>query len=257
MDPIQSNKTFIEEAVNSAEFTEKIEEAAPYRVKIDVDYRREMKEVKDLFVKEMSKSDAKLTAIFAKDKKRREEDEVEYMKTAFKKASKEFQAVKKIIHPNKDGPVEAAQRLVDKVIEVAKMLKYIGKDYITNAFSAAGIKIEIPNLEDENEYFAKEGKKEIIADIFDQADEVQGQICQASDEIKIRIFDELPDNVRFDKDSNKNGIKKGAFQKIVKAKAVKLEKSSEKATKFKEYQIKDAEAKIIAKQIEAEKTKMV
>lgn len=257
MDPIQNNKAFIEQAVNSQEFTEKIDEAAPFRVKIDVDYRREMAEVKDLFVKEITKSDQKLQTILAKNKKLREEEENEYVKVAYKKASKEFQAVKKIIHPNKDGPEEAAQKLVDRVVEVAKMLKYIGKDYITTAFANAGIKIDIPDLAVENPYFAKEGKQEIVADIFDQADEVQGRICQASDEIKIRIFDELPDFIKFDSKDNKNGIKKGAFQKIVKAKAIKIEKSGDKAAKFKEYQVKDAEAAIISKQIEAEKTKQV
>lgn len=257
MDPIQTNKQFIEQAVNSQEFTDKIEEAAPFRVKIDVDYRREMKEVKDLFIDEMAKSDSKLQTILGKNKKDRDEAEVEYVKNLYKKARKEFQAVKKIIHPNKDGPEEAAQKLVDRVVEVAKMLKYIGKDYITAAFANAGIKIDIPDLAVENPYFAKEGKHEIVADIFDQADEVQGQICRASDEIKIRIFGELPDHIRFDPKENKNGIKKGAFQKIVKAKAIKIEKSGEKADKFKEYQVKGAEAAIIAKQIEAEKTKQV
>lgn len=257
MDPIQTNKAFIEQAVNSQEFTEKIDEAAPFRVKIDVDYRREMKEVKDLFIDEMARSDSKLQAILGKNKRDRAEDEIQYIRNAYKKSGKEFQAVKKIIHPNKDGPEEAAQKLVDRVVEVAKMLKYIGKDYVTAAFANAGIKIDIPDLAAENPYFAKEGKREIVADIFDQADEVQGQICQASDEIKIRIFGELPDHIRFDAKDNKNGIKKGAFQKIVKAKAIKLEKSGDKAAKFKEYQVKGAEAAIISKQIEAEKTKQV
>lgn len=257
MDPIQSNKTFIEHAVNSQEFTDKIDEAAPFRVKIDVDYRREMKEIKDLFIKEVVKSDSKLQAILSKNKKSRQEDENEYVKSVYKKACREFQAVKKVIHPNKDGPEEAAQRIVDRVVEVAKVLKYIGRDYITAAFANAGISISIPDLAVENPYFAQEGKQEIVADIFDQADQVQGQICQASDEIKIRIFDELPDHVKFDKEKNKNGIKKGAFQKIVKAKAIKIEKSNEKAKKFKEYQVKGAEAAIIAKQIEAEKTKTI
>lgn len=257
MDPIQTNRAFIDNAVNSQEFTDKIEEAAPFRVKIDVDYRREMKEVKDMFLKEIVKSDTKLQTIMAKKRKERSEEEQVYAAEAFKKASREFQAVKKVIHPNKDGPEEAAQKIVDRVVEVAKLLKYIGKDYLTTAFANAGISIDIPELENENAYFAKEGSKEIMADIFDQANEVQGQICQASDEIKIRIFDELPEHIKFDPKENKNGIKKGAFQKIVKAKAVKIETSNEKATKFKEYQIKGAEAAIIAKQIEAEKTKQI
>ena len=257
MDPIQTNKTFIENAVNSKEFTDKIEEAAPYRVKIDVDYRREMREVKDLFIKEIVKSDDKLQRILEKSKKARSEDENAYAKSVYKRAGREFQAVKKVIHPNKDGPEEAAQKIVDRVVDVAKILKFIGRDYLTKAFANAGITIDIPDLDKENAYFAKDGKREIMTDIFDQADEVQGQICQASDEIKIRIFGELPEHVRFDSKENKNGIKKGAFQKIVKAKAVKLEQTNEKATKFKEYQVKGAEAQIIAKQIEAEKTKQV
>ena len=86
MDPIQTNKAFIESAVNSQEFTEKIDEAAPFRVKIDVDYRREMAEVKDLFVKEMTKSDQKLQTILTKNKKQREEEENEYVKLTEKLA---------------------------------------------------------------------------------------------------------------------------------------------------------------------------
>ena len=257
MDPIQSNKSFIDRAVNSQEFTDKIDEAAPYRVKIDTDYRREMREVKELFLKEKVKSDTKLQKILEKKKKMWEEDEKDYVKNQMKTFSREFQAVKKVIHPNKDGPEEAAQKIVNRVVEVAKILKYIGRDYITDAFENAGINIDIPDLAAENPYFAQEGKQEIMADIFDQADEVQGQICQASDQIKITIFGELPDHIRYDSKDNKSGIKKGAFQKIVKAKAIKIEKSNEKATKFKEYQVKGAEAAIIAKQIEAEKTKTV
>ena len=86
MDPIQTNRTFIENAVNSKEFTDKIEEAAPYRVKIDVDYRREMREVKDLFIKEIVKSDDKLQHILEKSKKARSEDENEYAKSVYKRA---------------------------------------------------------------------------------------------------------------------------------------------------------------------------
>lgn len=257
MDPIQTNRNFIEAAVNSKEFTDKIDEAAPFRVKIDVDYRREMKEVKDMFMNEKIKSNPKLQAILKKKKKDMDENELSYAKEELKKASREFQAVKKIIHPNKGEPQEAAQKIVDRVVDVAKILKYIGRDYLTEAFANAGISIEIPDIGEENEYFAKEERREVLTDIFNQADEVQGQICQASDEIKIRIFGELPEHIRFDSKENKNGIKKGAFQKIVKSKAIAIEKSSEKATKFKEYQIKGAEAAIIAKQIEAEKTKQI
>lgn len=257
MDPIQTNKMFIDRAVNSKEFTDKIAEAAPFRVKIDTDYRREMKEIKDLYLKEVVKGDKKLTDIMNKNRKARSEEEVAYMKAAFKKAGREFQAVKKIIHPNKGDSTEAAKKLVERIVEVAKVLKYIGRNELEDAFVDAGIKVSMPTLESESKYFATDSAKEVMADIFEQADEVQGQICRASDQIKITIFDELPEHIRFDPKKNRNGIKKGAFQKIVKSKAVAIEHSTDKANKFKEYLIKGAESAIISKQIEAEKTKAI
>ena len=257
MNPISENKTFIDEAINSSEFTELIDKAAPYRVKIDTDYRREMKEVKDMFLTQMFKSDPKLQLIVAKKKKDRSEDEIEYYNTAIKSFNRKFNAVKKIIHPNKGDASEAAQKLVDRIVEVAEMLKYIGRDYITDAFKNVGIKIDIPDLEDKNQYFAKNGTKDVVADIFDQADEVQGCICQASDEIKINIFNELPDNIKFDAKQNRRGIKPGGFQKLVKSKALILEGGEGKASKFKENFIRQTENFIVTKQIEAEKTKTI
>lgn len=253
----QENQAFIDQALESKEFTDLIDEAAPYRVKIDTDYRREMKEVRDMFMDQKIKSDSKLKEIVAKSKKNRTPEEIEYANSAAKKANKEFNAVKRIIHPNKGSSEEAAQKLVERVVEVAKLLKYIGRTDIEDAFAAAGISITIPSLEDENPYFAQEGKPEIMADIFNQVDEVQGQICQAADKVKIDLYNELPENVRFDAKMNKKGIRASQFVKLAKTKAVALEKSMEQFDKFKESQIKKNENELIAKQIEAEKIKEI
>jgi len=253
----QENQDFINQALESKEFTDLIDEAAPYRVKIDTDYRREMKEVRDMFMDQKIKSDSKLQAIAAKSKKNCTPEEIEYANSAAKKANKEFNAVKRIIHPAKGTSEEAAKKLVDRIVEVAKLLKYIGRTDIEDAFAAAGISITIPALEDENSYFAQEGKQDIIADIFNQADEVQGQICQAADKVKIDLYGELPDNIRFDSKMNKKGIRSSQFVKLAKTKAIALEKSMEQFDKFKESQIKKNENELVAKQIEAEKIKEI
>lgn len=251
----QADQDFIEEALNSREFTDLISEAAPYRVKIDTDYRREMKEVRDMFWDQRVKSDEKLQTILKKNKKSREAEEVEYAASAYKKANKEFNAVKRVIHPAKGTSEDAAKKLVERIVEVAKMLKYIGRTDIEDAFASAGIKIEIPTLEEENKHFAKEDTKAIVADIFQQADEVQGCICQAADKVKIDLYEELPDNVRFDPKLNKKGIRASQFVKLAKTKAVAIEKSTEQFDKFKQNQIKKNAEELVAKQIEAEKTK--
>ena len=94
-----------------------------------------------------------------------------------------------------------------------------------------------------------------MADVFQQADEVQGQICQAADKVKIELYNELPDTIRFDAKDNKKGIRPAQFVKLAKTKAVALEKTMEQFDKFKQAQIKKNENELVAKQIEAEKTK--
>lgn len=257
MDIIQTNKQFIDNVVNSKDFTDKIEEAVPYRVKIDVDLRNEMKNIRKLFLIEKFKSDEKFQQILEKKKKNWTDDERIYVKNKIKQSNREFKSVKNIICPNNSTPDEAAKKLVDKIIDIAKILKYIGKDYLPVAFANAGIKIEIPDLKDENNYFANNSSREIMTDIFNQADKIQCEIYKASNEIKDNIFDKLPNNIKFDKTNNKKGIRKGVFQKLVKTKAITIEKDNDKVQKFKEFRIKDVESQIISKQIEVEKTKMI
>ena len=218
----KQDEDFINAAIESKEFTDLIDEAAPFRVKIDTDYRREMKEVQDMYADQMFKANPKLHSIMQKPKKNRQPDEIEYANKEIKKIRREFGAVKKIIHPNKGSSEEAAQKLVDRIAEVAKMLKYIGKIDMEAIFANAGIKVEIPDLADENSYFGKEGSREIMADVFQQADEVQGQICQAADKVKIELYNELPDTIRFDAKDNKKGIRPAQFVKLAKTKAVAL-----------------------------------
>ena len=56
---------------------------------------------------------------------------------------------------------------------------------------------------------------------------------------------------------NKKGIRSSQFVKLTKMKAIALEKSMEQFDKFKESQIKKNENELVAKQIEAEKTKEI
>ena len=98
---MENDKTFIENAVNSEALSKLIDDAAPFKVKIDVDYKREEKEIRDMFIHQIAKSDHKLQEILAKKRKNWNEDETIYAKTALANAKNKYNQVKKIIYPKK------------------------------------------------------------------------------------------------------------------------------------------------------------
>ena len=253
---MENDKTFIENAVNSEALSKLIDDAAPFKVKIDVDYKREEKEIRDMFIHQIVKSDHKLQEILAKKRKNWNEDETIYAKTALANAKNKYNQVKKIIYPNNGkSPNEVVEKLVKRIVDVAGFLKFIDKNYIEEEFRKHGIEVSFPTPDCENEYFKKEGIKEVIEDIFNQAGEVNNRVQEANVEIKETKYNEIPSDIRYDSQMNKKGIKVAQFSKLVKTKAVALEKSMEQYTKFKENQVKNSEANLVSKQIEVEKLK--
>ncbi len=257
-DTINENRNLIDSVVNNEDFTDKINAAVPHKVRLDIDLKREIKEVQSMYVKQMIASDPSIQEILNKKRKDRDEDEQAKLGTFIKKASNEFNALKKIIYPVNDGDsARAAKALVSKVVAVAKMLKYVGRGDIEDAFAEAGFQLAVPDIEDENQYFQQDNVKEIVKDIFNQAEDVQSKVKENIDIIKNDIYGSLPESVRYDAKGNKKGIKASQFQKLVKQKAVILEKGNEAGAKFRNNQIKKTEEEIVAKQIELEKAQQI
>lgn len=256
------NKQLVNTMLQSEDFQQLIDEAAPYRVKIMTEYSVDMANLRDEFAQMMIDLDANLKRISdVKAKDRTDDDQATY-KMARKKFKQQFTSVKRIIHPNdkKNGePQDPIGLIIDKVANIGQMLQYIGRSELVDRFKEAGIEIKFKPIEEDIPAMAEQTTRDLIKGVFDDADKLQGKICQAADEIKINIYNKIDDSIRYSpKDpENKSGIKPAQFQKLVKTKAVSLVKDAETFTKFKEAVVERDEANLISQQGTLEKNKSI
>lgn len=221
----------LETILNNSEFNECINEAAPYRVKIIKDIAPQMKEVQDEFLKIMTEADYKGISSTLELLKRDKKDEsagAEYANWK-KKVMNLFRAVLKTIHPNENQVPS-----VSALYTAGSLLEYIDRtDLITgNPNYDADNPLKFKKFEVANPFFANDDAKARMKQIFQDADEVQGEMCAAADMIKIDIFEKLPASVKFDKKDNRNGLKQNNFCALVKHKAMGMVKDKDTYTKY-------------------------
>lgn len=213
----------IKDYIHSDEFKQTLEKAAPSRMKILTEFTPEMKDIKVEFVEYMMNA--------AKDS---DEDEKELQK----KFRKIFKKVVDYHHyqggwPKPNTPAKL-ETLAENVEYALKYLDFAQIREFRDRLEAHGIYIDdkktktlkddFPNLNEET--------WENLRDMLDDGSTCQGKIHNSADEIKINIFEEdVPEEMRFSKD-NKCGIKKGPFNKMVTAEAMKKIKTEEKMKKY-------------------------
>ena len=63
--------------------------------------------------------------------------------------------------------------------------------------------LSFKKFEDVNSFFMNNSVKDRMKQIFEDADDIQGMMCENADKIKKDMFDRLPGHIRFDKNLNK------------------------------------------------------
>jgi hypothetical protein len=249
-------KEALESILNNSEFTECINEAAPYRVKIIQDISPQMREVQDEFLQTMisanHKGVAKIMERLKQDKKD-EEAKDEYSK--WKKSTMNlFRATLKTIHPNENQIPSIGMLYV-----AGSLLTYIGReDLITgNENYDKDNPLKFKKFEDINPFFNDDNVKAKMQQIFADADEIQGEMCKNADIIKKDIFQKLPASVKFDKDLNKKGLKEGHFQALVRHKAMGIIKDKDKYTKYISSQVENSNNNIDREEVILGKTEQM
>lgn len=246
----------LESILNNSDFTECINEAAPYRVKIIQDISPQMREVQDEFLQTMISANHKGVANIIerlKQDKKDEEAKDEYSK--WKKSTMNlFRAALKTIHPNENQIPSIGMLYV-----AGSLLTYIGReDLITgNENYDADNPLKFKKFEDINPFFADDNVKAKMQQIFIDADEIQGELCKNADMIKKDIFQKLPASVKFDKDLNKKGLKEGHFQALVRHKAMGIIKDKDKYTKYISSQVENSNNNIDREEVILGKTEQM
>lgn len=249
-------KEALDSIINNSEFTECINEAAPYRVKIIKDIGPQMKEVQENFLQTMISANYKgVSNIMERLKNDKKDEEAKEEYARWKKSTMNlFRATLKTIHPNENQVPSIGTLYV-----AGSLLTYIGKeDLITgNDNYDKDNPLKFRKFEEMNPFFADENVKGKMQQIFMDADEIQGEMCENADKIKKDIFQKLPVTVRFDKDLNKKGLKEGHFQALVKHKAMGMIKDKDTYTKYISNQVENTNNNIDREEVILGKTEQM
>ena len=249
-------KEALDSIINNSEFTECINEAAPYRVKIIKDIGPQMKEVQENFLQTMISANYKgVSNIMERLKNDKKDEEAKEEYARWKKSTMNlFRATLKTIHPNENQVPSIGTLYV-----AGSLLTYIGKeDLITgNENYDKDNPLKFRKFEEMNPFFADENVKGKMQQIFMDADEIQGEMCENADKIKKDIFQKLPVTVIFDKDLNKKGLKEGHLQALVKHKAMGMIKDKNTYTKYISNQVENTNNNIDREEVILGKTEQM
>lgn len=246
----------LESIINNSEFTECINEAAPYRVKIMTDIAPQMKEVQDEFLQTMIAADYKgVSKTMERLKADKSDQEAKEAYARWKKSTMNlFRATLKVIHPN-EGQVPS----IGMLYVAGSLLEYIGKGELvtSNENYDKDNPLKFKKFEDIVPFFNDENARGKMQQIFMDADEVQGLMCENADMIKKDIYMKLPTSVRYDKELNKKGLKEGHFQALVKHKAMGMVKDKDTFTKYIKNQVENTNNNIDREEVILGKTEQM
>ena len=114
--------------------------------------------------------------------------------------------------------------------------------------------MHIPTLEETDPFYADQDNKDLMIDIFNQADNVQTKVDDINHTINDQIYSTLDTNIIFDSEVNPEGITKQQFRKLVKTRAKQVE-NPDKFDEYIEKQISKDEANLVSSQVVIEKQK--
>lgn len=249
-------KEALDSIINNPVFGECINGAAPHRVKIIQDIGPQMREVQNEFLQTMicaNWHNIKPTMDKLKVDKKDAAAKEEYANWK-KKVMNLFRATLKTIHPNENQVPSISMLYV-----AGSLLTYIGREELitSNENYDASNPLKFKRLEDINSFFDDENIKAKMVQIFEDADDVQTQMCENADAIKKDWYQKLPTSVRFDKDVNKKGLKEGHFGALVRHKAMGLIKDKERYTKYISNQVDNSNNNIDREEVILGKTQQM
>lgn len=229
--------------LNSNEFNKALDNAVEIKQQSVMKYKSASKELFLQFSELMTNNNDEIKEILGKKKSKRTEVD----NNKLKEFSKELKAMfnqtidlsidEEKLAKNKDGVAiepkkSKVEKIVDKIVPVIKMLKYIGNNKLEEAFEKAGIKIEFVKIEDKNTQLQQESIREAIVEIFKEAVYNKEDLLYKSIEIENEIYPTIPEDLQFDKDIRADGLKSSDFKKLVDIKTklkIAKEKNPDKA----------------------------
>ena len=117
---------------------------------------------------------------------------------------------------DKDGYLKPGylRKRVEEVIAFIYLYRYIHKNDVNKLFEDYGIKLDFQPIENYFEYLNGTSFKDTMKTFVEDAVELKVGVDNIKNNIDNNIYNEIPATLRFNKNGNPAGIKKGIFKKF-------------------------------------------
>lgn len=221
------------ELMSSEEFNNALLEGVEYKKNILTSYKSQNKTNQERFEEVMHSVDTDIQHIEDKKKKNRTEDDQKKLKDFKKYVSTIYKQTQDmcIVEKLEDGQKSKVQKIVEKVVPVIYMLKYIGNDALEQEFKKNGIDLIFKQtLEDKYPMLQEPAKKVVMQDIFTNATAIKQKMIDDNDKIVTDVFQtKVPADLQYDKKANNTGLKQNDFVKLVDLKTKMVMATSDEA----------------------------
>ena len=245
------------ELINSEEFENALSEGAECKKDMVTSYKQQNKSNYTSFYEVMLAANEDVQRVLSTKKKSRTEADTKLVEDFKKEVRQMYVQVQALTVDERleEGKKTKIEKIVDKLVPVLSVLRYIGNDKLDKELAAHGIKIACEKLEDKMPALADDAKKQALADILTSATKIKQKVFDDSSYINEDLFlKKVPAELQYDKGSNNAGLKTGDWRKLVDAKAKLIMASTDEAKEKAEERIEHIASE---KQFEAARAELV
>lgn len=207
------------ELIESEEFENALAEGAECKMEILTTYKTHNKEIFKQFQEVMYESNPEIKKILETKKKKRTEADNEQLKQFKSYISTIYKQTVDLITPEKiePGKKSKVEKIVDKIIPVIDMLRYIDQDVLNSEFKKHGVMLSFDNsFLDKFPGLDNDNVRESIKCIFKDAKNIKVKINDDTEHINETIYStKVPLDLQYDKQTNNDGLKSSDFKKLV------------------------------------------
>lgn len=219
------------ELIDSEEFENALIEGAEHKKNIDTSYKSQNKENFKAFTEIMFDANENIKKILDTKKAKRTEEDKKCLDD-FKKELRLMYNQAQLLLVNEhleEDQKSRIEKIVDRIIPVIDILRYIGSTKLDEAFQKKGIKIyRSDSLEDKYPILNDDFKRDSLKDIFTCATKLKQDVVDGNEYINSTVYTQkVPVDLQYDKSTNNTGLKTTDFKKLVDAKTKLLMANSD------------------------------
>lgn len=212
-----------QELINSTEFENALIEGAEYKKDMMTSYKTQNKTNFSRFYDVMLEASPDIQKILDTKKKNRSEADNDRLKKFKSEVSSMYNQVQSLtIDEHLDeGKKTKIEKIVDKIIPVIDILRYLEINDLEKEFERRGLKlVSTKNLEDRYPGLNDDAKRTVLKDVFTSATSIRQKILDDNNYINDDLYtSKVPVELQYDKKTNNAGLKYGDWRKLVDAKA--------------------------------------